>query len=73
MSPWDGQNARDFFVEGQIIKASAEGIETNALRRSPLTMGRVFGFSKKYPWCIIVKRDGIKYPELYSGSFWEPK
>jgi hypothetical protein len=72
MHPWDGQNARDFFVEGQLVKASKEGLATNRHRRSLLLRGQVFGFSRKYPWCIIIKRDGIKYPESYAGDFWEP-
>lgn len=35
--------------------------------------GRVWGFSKQQPWCMIVWVDGTKYPERYAHTFWKPR
>ena len=40
--------------------------------RSP-GYGRVWGFSTQDPTCVIVLKDGTRYPQRYFHLFWKPK
>ncbi len=67
--------ADEHFVWGQIIQFKTELFKaknyTSKSWRGP-GKGRVWGFSKQNPCCLIVLRDGVKYPERYNHTFWEP-
>lgn len=60
--------AEQRLVEGQIVQVSRDGLR-HGIKGGK---GRVWGFPRAHRWCVLVKRDGNKYPSSYSHTFWEP-
>lgn len=57
------------FSWGQTVQPSPEGITHLG---TYMGRGRVWGFGRKYPWCVIILREGVRTPVSYSHIFWEP-
>jgi hypothetical protein len=71
----DYGRADERFTWGQLIvfnEARYKELNWTSKRWRGPGRGRVYGFSRKFPWCVIVLVDGWLYPVSYAHSFWDP-